>query len=221
MEKLTKIMCVLACASTFTLARVNANTTVTVDPSATWIGYMNVFALPADGGGYMFGSAWGTSALPATFSGPVLTLAPNVNTYNATDPYWVKPDGSGNKTCDASMYVQNDALAGSTVEFTGLTLANTLVSPYTSVAFIKDFVADYSSSTTVTAPLVGGTGWDLTLATTAGDHIQYGFETIGPDANPATVASLGNAQVVPEPSSIALALVGLLGFVTVLRKRRV
>lgn len=222
MEKRVRMVMVVACALVCTLASVNVQAAgVTIDPLQTWIGYMNVFALPADGGAYMFGSAWGTADLPATFSGATLTVSPNVNTYNATDPYWVKPDGSGNKTCDAVMYVQDDALAGSAVNFTGFTLANTLVSPYTSVAFIKDFVPDFSSSTSVTAPLVGGTGWNLTLATAPGDHVQYGIETIGPDANPATVAALGNAMVtaVPEPSSIALVLAGLSGLVMFARKR--
>jgi hypothetical protein len=180
---------------------------------------MNVFELPSNGGAYLWGSAWGTGDLQASFSGATLTLAPNINCYNAADPYWTNPDGSPNKNMDAAMYVQNDALAGSSVEFTGFTLANTLVSPYTSTAFIRDFAPDFSSFTTVTAPLVGSTSWDITLATSVGDHIQYGFETIGPDANPLTAGSLGNAQVIPEPSSIALVLAGLSGLVIFARKR--
>lgn len=168
---------------------------------------MNVFDLPADGGAYRFGSAWGTSALPAVFNGSVATIGPNVNTYNASDPFWVNPDGSGNKNCDASFYIQNDGLAGNTVTFSGYCRSNTLVSPYTTVAFIKDFAPDYSSSVPMTAALVTGQTFSVTLATTAGDHIQYGFETIGPDANPATVATLGivmvasNAVVPPPPAS--------------------
>ena len=195
-----------------------ASTQVAVDPGQTWIGYMNVFALPADGGGYMFGSPWGTADLRGSFSGNTLTLAPNINTYNAGDPYWVKPNGDGNKNMDASFYVQNDSLAGITVNFVGNTVANTLVSPYTSVAFIKDFAPDYSSSTSVTASLVSGSFFSITLATNPGDHIQYGFETIGPDANPATVALLGGVTVVPEPSS--LALLGLAGMAALIARRR-
>ncbi len=223
MEKRVKVIMVVACALVCALASVNVQAVgVTVDPAQSWIGYMNVSNLPADGGAYQFGSAWGTGDLQASFSGATLTVGPNLNCYNASDSYWSKPDGSPNKNMDAVMYVENDALAGNAVEFTGFTLANTLVSPYTSVAFVKDFVADYSSYTSITAPLVGGTSWDISLATLAGDHVQYGVETIGPDANPATAAALGNAQVtaVPEPSSIALVLAGLSGLVMFARKRR-
>ena len=41
-------------------ANVRAGTTVTVDPLAPWNGFMNVFEIPAHGGGYVFGSGWGT-----------------------------------------------------------------------------------------------------------------------------------------------------------------
>jgi len=203
----------LAAISLATLAVARANTTVDVDPAAPWIGFMNVFNLQADGGAYQFGNAWGTADLRASFGPTALTLSPCTNVWETTDTYWVKADKvSPNKNMDANMYVQNDALAGQTLTFNGQTIANTLVSPYTCVAFIKDFVPNYSSSTSVTAPLVGGNAFSLTLATTPGDHIQYGFETIGPDANPSTAASLGLAQieVVPEPSAIAL-LAGAMG----------
>lgn len=182
-------------------------TNVYVDPSQNWIGYMNIFDLPSNGGALEFGQAWGTTALPAVFNGSLLTIGPNVNTYNASDPYWANPDGSGNKTCDASFYVQNDALAGSTITFSGYCQSNTLVSPYTSVAFIKDYNSGYALNASISGTLVTGQTFSITLATSPGDHIQYGFETIGPDANPATVASLGsvlvssNAVVPPPPSS--------------------
>lgn len=183
-------------------------TTVYVDPSQPWVGYMNVFDLPSNGGGYEFGSSWGTSALPAVFNGEVLTLSPNTNTYDGvSDPYWVNPDGSGNKTCDASLYVENDSLAGQIVTFTGYCGGNTLVSPYTSTAFIKDFSPSYSLNGSVAVPFTNGQPFSISLATTAGDHIQYGFETIGPDANPVTVASLGtvligsNATVFAAPAT--------------------
>src|SRR6185369_4870259 len=53
--------------------RATAQTQVLVDPSKPWGGFMNVFSLPADGGGYQFGSGWGGADLRAVFSGDLLT----------------------------------------------------------------------------------------------------------------------------------------------------
>jgi hypothetical protein len=195
------------------ISGLRADTTVGVDPAAAWIGFMNVFNLPADGGAFVFNGGWGTADLNASFSGSVLTLTPNTSISRdvpLTDAFWWKPDGSGNKTMDANMYVQNDALAGQTVNFTGLVLGNSLVSPYLSTIFIKDFSADYSSSTTVSAPASAG-AFNLSLATSAGHHIQYGFETIGPNASLTGIGALGQVQVtaVPEPTVIPLMLGGI------------
>ena len=173
--------------------------TVLVDPSASWQGFMNVFELPSNGGAYSFGSGWGTADLCATFSGPILTLTPN--TINDGSSFWYTPSGgpgaTGNKTMDANMYVEKlGTLSGQSVTFTGSVLANTLVSPYTSVAFIKDFAPDYSSSVSVTAPLVNGV-FSINLATINDPlrHVQYGFETIGPDVWVTDVGPKGLIQI--------------------------
>jgi hypothetical protein len=114
---------------------------------------------------------------------------------------------------DANLYVETTGLyTGQTVTFTGLVLANTLVSPYTSVAFIKDFAPDYSSFNIITAPLVNGVfSINLLTVNDPARHIQYGFETIGPNVWATDVAAKGSVQitVVPEPSTLALALGGL------------
>ncbi|HET7626027.1 MAG TPA: PEP-CTERM sorting domain-containing protein [Verrucomicrobiae bacterium] len=185
-----------------------AQSTVSVNPANGWIGYMNWFDLNMN---YVSGGAWGTADLPTGFSGGVLTLGPNVNVYNPGDAYWVNGDGSGAKIMDASFYVEDASLAGSPLTFSGNVLANTLVSPYNSVAFIKEFTTSYALVQSKTAPLVGGQPFSVNLTSAPGNIIQYGFETMGPDANPATVAGLGNVQVqaVPEPSSLALLVVGL------------
>ncbi len=188
-----------------------SQTTVSVDSSKPWIGYMNVFDLPANGGAYMFGSAWATADLSAVFTGTnFLTLTPN--SINDTNSYWYLPSGgpgaTGNKIMDASMYVQDDTLAGQTITFTGTCLTNTLVNGYASVAFIKDFAPDYSANTPVTATLVAGQDFSITMQTTAGHHIQYGFETTGPDVWATDVASMGKVVVAvsnvdPTLSSLA------------------
>jgi hypothetical protein len=176
-----------------------ADTVVSVNSGGTWIGFMNVFELPANGGAYVFGSGWGTADLDATVVGTNVVLTPNtsIDRDKPADTFWWVGGAGGapNKNMDASYYVQDDTLAGQTVTFMGTCISNSLVSPYTSVAFIKDFVPDFSSSTSVSVPMAEGTPFSISLATTPGHHIQYGFETIGPDARIATIASLGQVIV--------------------------
>src|SRR5438552_10926220 len=103
---------IVLCALIAPAVRLNA-ATVGVDPGAPWIGFMNVFNLPSSGnyppnlGPYQFGSTWGTQDLVATFTGPVLTLAPN--NIGDPNPYWYTPSGgptaTGNKIMDAHIYV--------------------------------------------------------------------------------------------------------------------
>jgi len=203
-----------------------ADATVTVDPGATWLGFMNVFNLPSDGGAYQFGSAWGTADLAASFSGPVLTLAPN--TIGDPDPYWYigggGPGAPGNKIMEASMYVESNGglLGGQTVTFTGTVLANTFTSAHSTVAFIKDFAADFSSFNVATIALGAPGDFSIDLATIndPARHIQYGFITTGENVWVTDVAPFGNLQVtaVPEPSTFALAGLGLAALV-VLRRR--
>jgi hypothetical protein len=174
---------------------------LTMDPTAGWIGFMNVFDVNTN---YVFGSSWGTADLRGSFNAATLSLAPNTNTYNPVDAFWVNPDGSGNKLCDASFYQENDSLVGMTVTFVGYCPSNTLASPYTSTVFIKDFAPDFSSSASTTVPLVTGQAFSLTLVTinSPGRHIQWGFETFGLDANPATAPSLGQALASVNPPSL-------------------
>lgn len=201
----------------------SADTLVTVDPSAPWQGFMNVFETPANGGGYVFGSGWGTADLTAVFTGPVLQLGPN--SINDPNPFWYTPAGfpgcTGNKIMDANMYVEPvGSLPGQTVTFAGTVLSNTLLpDKHTSVAFIKDFAPDYSSFVMVSVPMNPGP-FSVSLATD-GDparHVQYGFETIGPDVWITDVGPFGNVQITaPEPTSLGLLAAGAL---LALRRRR-
>jgi uncharacterized protein (TIGR03382 family) len=214
------IACALICAAA------KADTTVKVDPSAGWIGFMNVSNLPADGGAYQFGSGWGTPDLKANFAGPALTL--QACFVNDPNPYWYigggAPGAPGNKIMDANMYVEKtDTLSGQNVTFQGNILSNTLVSPYTSVAFIKDFAPDYSSNVTMTVPVSPGP-FSLTMFTipAPGRHVQYGFETIGPDAWSTDVDSKGSVVInaVPEPATMTLAGLAAMGLAAMARRRR-
>src|SRR5260370_14065812 len=155
MKSILKTLAVSSSSLLLALTCANA-ATVNVDPTASWQGFMNVFETPQHGGAYAFGSGWGTADLTATFSGPVLTLGPN--TINDPSSYWYSPSGGpgavGNKSMDANMYVETTGVyTGQTLNFTGNVLANTLFghvnqlgNGWTSVAFIKDFAPDYSSS---------------------------------------------------------------------------
>lgn len=193
-----------------------ADVNVTVDPGHTWLGYMNVFELPVGGGAFVFGSPWGTADLAASFSGSVLRLSPNTNTYNPADPFWVNPDGSGNKWMNANMYVEDTSLVGQTVNFSGQTLVNSFVDGYTSRAFIKvlDPALGWATVAETYSPLVGGQPFSLTLdvPSTAGLVPQFGFVTDGANANPATVGLLGHVLVapIPEPASVLLIAAGAL-----------
>ena len=222
--KLT-ILVLTFCGAIFAGIQANAQATFTVDPTQNWIGYMNVFELPSNGGGYDFGQAWGTAALDAYFTGPTLTLTPNSNidATDPNDPYWWQDNGTGpgNHIMAASMYVEDDNYSGGTVTFTGDVLNNTLVSPYTSVAFIDDFTSGYSLVNTVsTANLADGV-FSISLNINPGDVLQYGFITTGPNARVAALPGLGevNVTAVPEPSTVALFVGGILS-VGILRGRK-
>lgn len=185
-------------AAAFLLAALlpgRAQTTVSVDNTRTWLGYMNVFGMNPDGslGGYLWGSAWGPADLRAIFDGTnSLTLTPCTNVWNPTNTYWVNPDGTPNKWMDANFYVQDDTLGGQQITFAGTCLSNSLTSPTYCLAFIKDFVPDYSSSTAARTTLDPGQPFVAALQTTAGHHIQYGFEMMGPDVNPTNLVNVGN-----------------------------
>jgi hypothetical protein len=184
---------------------------VTVDPNAAWQGFMDVSDLPANGGTYWFGSVWGLSDLTATFSGNVLTLGPN--SVNDPSSFWYTPSGgpgaAGAKSMSADIFVESDALGGQTISFSGTVLSNTFASGYTTKAFVRDYLPDYSSYTGVSAALTPG-AFTLSFATTAGHHVRYGFETVGPDVWSTDRAAAGSAQVtaIPEPASLAIAVLG-------------
>ena len=215
MKRSCLIVTSLALGVLFATAPALAETVnVTVDPAKPWIGWMNVFDAPGGVmGGYLWGSGWGTADLAATFAGPNLRLSPNTNCYNAADPYWVNPDGTGAKYMDANMYVEDTSLVGKTIAFGGQTLSNTFVPGYSSKAFIKvlDPAQGWSTILSVFADLPGGQPFSLSLdvPNTAGLSPQYGFVTDGLVANPATSYQLG-AVVVTAPEPASLLALGLL-----------
>jgi hypothetical protein len=203
----------LACALLGLAVAAKADTAINLDPSAPWIGFMNVFEIPANGGGYVFGSSWGTADLCATFSGSTLTLA--VNHVNDPSSFWYTPAGqpgaTGNKTCDANMYVEvnGGTLGGQTVTFSAKLINNDLLTNanYTSSIFIKDFAPDYSSSVSTNLQLtaLGPVTVSLTTIADPARHVQYGFETSGPDVWVTDIGNYGTITLVPAgPAAVAI-----------------
>lgn len=213
--------------------------TVTVgDSSAPWAGFMTVFEQTANGdastfGGQVFGSNWGVADLVATFDdgAPSVTLSPNTigdpnefwyqNT-SGTAPDPVNPGGPGqlgNKHMEANLFIGDDSLVGDTVTFEGEVLSNTFTAAHSTTIFIRDFAPDFSSFIETTAPATPGP-FSITLVTTTGDpgrHIQYGFATSGENVWVTDTASFGSvvigpaAAAVPEPTSMILVGLGLMG----------
>jgi hypothetical protein len=180
-----------------------AQALVTVDPNQPWVGYMNVFLLPSDGSSYLFGNTYGTADLRAVFGSTNLTLSPCTNVWETTDTAYVKSDGiTPADMMDANFYVQDDTLLNTNVVFVGSCVSNTLTqnpepltgASYTCTAFIKIFDGGYALIGSATTNLIAGQSFSINLNTTGATHVQYGFETFGPDANP-TNTTLGNVVV--------------------------
>ena len=235
LRTLSSSCAVLLLAGTLTSAKA---ATYTVDPGATWSGFMNVFNVGGPGygmagaGGYVFGSGWGTADLRANFAGPVLSL--RANTVGDPNPFWYTPSGGpgavGNKIMEANFYQEfTGPLAGTTVTFEGSVLANSLLGPvdaagrgWTAALFIKDFAPDYSSSVATSVPLTSLGMFSISLLTIndPARHVQFGFQVIGPDVwagDPLSVPSI-DVVAVPEPTSAALVLAGIAGLV--LRRKK-
>ena len=210
----TALTILALCASLAGAIQGHSQTTVQVDSTKSWVGYMNVYDnISGSQGGYMWGSGWGTAALTAYFNGTnSVTIIPNTNCWNVLDPYWVDTNAvpySGAKWMEANFYVDAGAsYGGQTVTFIGDVLTNSLMDPYISRAFIKEFRSGYAYVGMSTADLESGSPFTVTRDIAPGNITQYGFITTGPDADPATVASLGKAVVSvnnADPSLSALA----------------
>jgi hypothetical protein len=174
---------------------------VTVATSQAWNGYVNAFNLDDS---YAFGFAYGAADLRATATATSMTLEPNILiwTAEATNADWFDQGAAtqtANKYIEASSYIEDNALAGSDLTFTGNVSVSDLGSEYTVVAFVKalDPNAGYATVVNNTAD-ISSTG-DFTASATAaelasGYIIQYGFAVTGPLADPADT-TLGSVVV--------------------------
>jgi hypothetical protein len=181
---------------------------------APFNGYINVWnganllsAPPASGAAgttpaasFGFGVA-PTSLLRASMnlSNDVITLQPNTYVYdgatNSLNSAYINPDGSAAAYMEQDFYISNDSLAGDTITFAGFCPSNSLNAKYTARAWIKDGSPSWGVEHRYDAPLVAGQPFNVTVATTAGDHIQYGFGLWGPDNSATNPITQGAVQV--------------------------
>jgi hypothetical protein len=188
----------------------------------------------------VFGSGWGvpdlkttvTTSNPGTIIGDQLVLQPNFNTYtdNPGDPFWRDNAGAGpggNKWMEANTYVETSSLSVLSYTLEGTVDANDLdTSLYTAEAFIKVLDPNDSFKTVlndrIALPTAGPFVVTSDLSPYQGMTLQVGFTMNGLNANVVNEAAYGSVSVsvVPEPSTIGLAAVGLIGSLGYLRIRR-
>ncbi len=194
------------------------------DTSATWLGYMNVFNLPSDGGAFQFGNPWGIPDLNANFNNPAGTLTLSPDTIGDSNPYWYigggGPGAAGNKIMEANLYQEfNGSLAGQTVTFQGNVLSNSFTGAHSAIAFVKDYAPDFSSFTVSQVALTPG-AFSISLNTIndPARHVQFGFQVTGVDVWVTDTGPFGNA-VIATPTPGALALAGVCGLMASRRRR--
>jgi len=184
-----------------------AQITVKVDSTKTWNGYLNVFTT---GNGYVYGQAFGAAALraefipsPATATRALLRI--NTNTYNPADPFWNLPDGTPQKNLEANFYVDVGTLyGGQDVTFVGTVESNTIPVGWTCEAVIKEFAPGYAYLGDTRVALVGGQAFSVNRLIGAGNIVQYGFLTYGPNTAPGSAAALTAASVLVDNADPAI-----------------
>ncbi len=205
----------------------HADVTVGIDQSGPhWLGFMNVFELPANGGGFVFASPWGTADLNSTFDDGAGTLEVSPNTIGDPDPFWYigggAPGNPGNKIMEANLYQEvTDTYAGMTVTFSGTVLSNTFTSAHTSYVFIKDFAADYTSFTETKLEITGTGAFSIDLVTDAGPgrHVQWGIQTIGENVWFTDTDPFGSIVFATVPTPASAGLLALGGLAATRRRR--
>ena len=214
-----------------------------------WLGFMNVFELPADpnnitpadytSGGFVFGSGWGVADLVVNFddANKTVTLLPNSigdpnefwyqnTTGNASDPS--NPGGPGqmgNKIMEANFFqqVSGGVISNETLTFEGEILSDTFTGAHFTEIFIKEFDVGFNLISE-TRQLVNGPGAfsiSQSITVNTDSNIQWGFATVGQNVWITDIAPFGSVQIasVPEPGSLAVLGLCTMGLVAIRRRR--
>lgn len=200
---------------------------VGIDQSdANWVGFMNVFELPSNGGGFVFGSPWGIPDLTAEFDDGANTLTMGPNTIGDPDPFWYigggGPGAQGNKIMEANLFQESfGGLAGTTVSFSGTVLSNTFTDAHEATVFIRDFAGDFSSFEETRASVDAAGNFSISLDTIddASRVVQWGIQVRGENVWVTDVAPFGNIVLATVPTPGALAILGMGGLMAGRRRR--
>lgn len=200
---------------------------VGIDQSdAPWLAFMNVFELPANGGGFVFGSPWGIADLTAQFDDGANTLTMGPNTIGDPDPFWYigggGPGAQGNKIMEANLFQEvAGGLAGTTVNFSGNVLSNSFTDAHEATVFIRDFAGDFSSFEESRAAVDAAGNFSISLDTIndASRIVQWGIQVRGENVWVTDVAPFGNIVFATVPTPGALAILGMGGLMAGRRRR--
>jgi hypothetical protein len=212
----------------------NAATVQVGQSDAPWLGFMNVFELPANGGGFVFGNGWGIGDLVANFDDGANTLTMSPNTIGDPNEFWYQdPTGSGNtspggpgapgnKIMEANLFqeITGGALNGITVTFEGVISSNSFTGAHEASIFIRDFASDFSSFNETRVAADAG-AFSISLDTIADSTrvVQWGFQVSGVNVWVTDTAPFGNMVIRTIPTPGALAVLGLGGLVATRRRR--
>jgi hypothetical protein len=204
----------------------NAQINFTVDPGQNWLGYVNVFD-QADAFQFGFPENTPSTASANWAPGPAqpLTMSPNTRLYdeNVLDPFWVD-QGTFEATLVSEFNYYQETSGADPTEFVGQTanfyfdtVANDLPAGYEAVGFIKvlDGLSSWATYQIETKPLLPGVPTQISLVvndsgvTGAGTPwVQAGFWVKGAYVSSSDPVALTGAQIVPEPTTFALAGLG-------------
>ncbi|MEM9373722.1 MAG: hypothetical protein AAGA55_08760 [Planctomycetota bacterium] len=216
-----------------------ADVNVGIDQSdAPWLGFMNVFEL--DGSTFVFGSGWGVPDLTTSFDDGANSLTFGPNTIGDPNEFWYQggrpgedpndpndnggPGAAGNKVMEANLFqqVSDGSLSGTTVNFSGTILADTLTGAHVASVFIRDFAEDFSSVNETLVQLDDSGSFNISLDTIddgTARNVQWGIQVKGVNVWVTDVAPFGSITFATVPAPGAVALLGLGGLVAGRRRR--